>query len=153
MRDLSLPQGFQFSKDLEQPSVRFKSAMVWATRAMSGLQPLVRSVAQHQVSGVAQNLMARVSLQQLKTASVSISHGAIALHPAAWATGGCLRVMQLHCQRQQQMAGVRVRAREQFAGAVLRRDKHLSAGLLDVGVGRHGADRSGGASQILSHAI
>ena len=150
MRDLSLPQQLQLGQHFEQARIRRDAALVGAADVVARAEPSFRVGAKHCFGRVPQNLIPGVPQQQLQPWTVRVHQTAGALQMAARPSRGLLRRVQLHGHGQEQMPGVGVRAVQQLAGTVLRRVKELGAGLVDIGILRHGADRSAKRYQEVS---
>jgi hypothetical protein len=152
MRNSTLPQQLKLGQHLTQAGIGINAALDGAAGVVAGLEPTFRLAAEHRIGRVSQHFMPGVSLQQLQPVGIGIDQRAIAPKLTARAARCRLRRVQLHGQRQQQVAGVGMRAAQQMAGPVLRRGVELRARLVNVGIGRHGSERIAAPSQEVRHA-
>lgn len=150
MRDLSLAQGFQLTKYFKKARVRRDAALVWAACVVARAQPRRCLASQHHISSVLQNLVARVSLQQIDAGGVGLCQRAGAFQLPLWVARRHVCGVELHGHSQKQMGCVRVRTIQEVACAALCRVKELGSGLMDIGILRHGRDRSAKQCQVVS---
>lgn len=147
MRDLSLTQGFQLTKNSKQARIRRDAALVWAAGVIARVQPRRCLASQHNISRVPQNLVTRVSLQQIDAGGVGLGQCAGALQVSLGIARRHRRSVDLHSHCKEQMGCIRVRTVQEFAGAALCRVIELGSGLVGIGIGRHGAKFSAGRYQ------
>ena len=150
MRDLSLAQGFQLTEHFKQARIRCDAALVWAACVVARAQPRRRLATEHHISCVQQNLVASIPLQQFDAGSVALGQRAGAFQLTLWVAHRHFCIVELHGHSQEQMGCVRVRTIQEVACAALCRVKELGSGLMDIGILRHGRDRSAKQCQVVS---
>lgn len=153
MSELSLPQQLQLGQHFEQAGIRRHTPLNRAAFVVARVEPRPGLRTQDSIGSIEQDLMPSVPQQQLQSRTVGVYERAGTPQVAARAPCGHPRVVQLHGQRQEQVAAVRVRAVPQLCGTLRRRGVQLLSGVLVVGVGWHGADRSATRYQEVSRAI
>ena len=153
MRDLSLPQQLQLGQHFEQAGIRRHAPLNRAAVVIPRVEPRPGFRTQDDIGSIEQDFMPSVPQQQVHSRTVGVNERAGTLQVAARAPCGHPCVVQLHGHGQQQVPGVRVRAVQQLCRTLLRRGVQLLSGVLAVGVGWHGADRSATQYQEVSRAI
>ncbi len=153
MRELSLPQQLQLGQHFKQAGIRRHAPLDRAAFVVPRVEPRPGLRTQDNIGSIEQYVMPCVPQQQVQSRTVGVDKRAGTLQVAARAPCGHPCVVQLHGQRQEQVAGVRVRAVQQLCRTLLRRGVQLLSGVLAVGVGWHGADRSATRYQEVSRAI
>ncbi len=147
---LSLPQQLQLGQHFKQAGIRRHTPLNRAAFVVPRVEPRPGLRTQDDIGSIEQDLMPCVPQQQLQPRAVGIQERAGTLQVSARTSRRHLGGVELHSHGQEQVPGVGVRAVQQLAGAVLRRVKELGAGLVDVGILRHGADRSAKRYQEVS---
>lgn len=140
--DLSLPQQLQLGQNFQQAGIRRHTPLNRAAFVVAWVEPRPGLRTQDDIGSIEQDLMPCVPQQQFQSRAVGVNERAGTLQVAARAPCGHPCVVQLHGHGQQQVPGVRVRAVQQLCRTLLRRGVQLLSGVLAVGVGWHGADRS-----------
>lgn len=153
MRELSLPQQLQLGQHFEQAGIRRHTPLNRAAFVVARVEPRPGLRTQYDIGSIEQDLMPCVPQQQFQSRAVGIQERAGTLQVAARAPCGHPCLVQLHGHGQEQMPGVGVRAVQQLCCTLLRRGVQLLSGVLAVGVGWHGADRSATQYQEVSRAI